>query len=261
MDGQTFDALARLLAGDTDRRSVVKRLVAGALAGSFALRRGVARADDGGDEADDDPICGSGTKPCGDTCIPNARCCSGGVPGCPTNETCSDGTCGVVTGPGGPGTGCDVDADCTPDCTCHVGTCACDTGTKRCGNACIPTSECCGGCPSGENCSDGSCSGGTTPHCAAGTKRCGDACIQGSECCHDGQRGCTTDQTCSSTGVCTDVAPPSSGGGTVGGGTARPPFCQSCKRGCERKCRSNGKRDPICRRDCTTKRCKACRYS
>ena len=93
--------------------------------------------------------------------------------------------------------------------SCRAQTCA-DKGMKDCNGSCIATSECCGGCGSGEKCSNGTCVAKT---CAEkGMKDCNGSCIATSECCGD----CPNGQTCKN-GSCVAAEKKCSDSGYYGG--------------------------------------------
>ena len=117
-------------------------------------------------------VCPSGKKDCNGSCISSSECCGG----CPSGKKCSNGTCvtdhthsyscpsgsqasscsssQVQTGT--PSKVCSCGATSGTCYTCRPKTCA-EQGKKECNGSCISTSECCGGCPSGQRCENGTC--------------------------------------------------------------------------------------------------------
>ena len=117
-------------------------------------------------------VCPSGKKECNGSCISSSECCGG----CPSGKKCSNGTCvtdhthsyscpsgsqasscsssQVQTGT--PSKVCSCGATSGTCYTCRPKTCA-EQGKKECNGSCISTSECCGGCPSGQRCENGTC--------------------------------------------------------------------------------------------------------
>ena len=66
---------------------------------------------------------------------------------------------------------------------CRKGRCRCKRGFQICQGKCIRTSECCGGCPTGQTCVNGQCAGCGT--CPAGQTCVNDRCVgcgQGGDC-------------------------------------------------------------------------------
>jgi hypothetical protein len=130
---------------------------------------------------------------------------------CAAGQLCQNNQCRTFTV--GLGQGCEVAANCSAG-TCQQGTCRCGAGTKECNGGCIGNNECCGNCPVGQNCQNGTCrtftvglnqpcqvqancSAGTcqqgTCRCGAGTRDCNGQCVPGN-CCTD--QNCTGGQQC-----------------------------------------------------------------
>jgi hypothetical protein len=146
MDGARFDRLSRLLAGQDDRRGVVRKLAA-AVAGISAA--GALQADEAAAAA---TACRKGRQ----TCSRNAQCCSG---------TCQLGTGFSLR---------------------DRNRCACEGGKTLCGPACVDTDtdrkncgECGRRCPNGVPCIDGNC---CVPNDVAGCKSDADCCNELSVC-------------------------------------------------------------------------------
>jgi hypothetical protein len=182
VDGNRFDNLVRELATPRTRRRIVGGAI-GALSGLVGFReaglaaklRGpgqICRSDENciaGSRCRKDArgrlycTCDSGTKPCGETCIPNAACCRDAE--CTSlNTPCATGVCakGICqTKPKRNGVSCDGGKCCDGSCAtcCHgVGQCA----------TCATASECPG---QDTDCTKRTCVSGLcgTSHVASGT--------------------------------------------------------------------------------------------
>jgi hypothetical protein len=121
-------------------------------------------------------VCDPGTKPCGESCIPDTQCCS--------------------------------NADCGAGSTCAEGFCTCDGGLM-CGESCIPQAQCCPGETSNLDCTCGAerqCSGsGVWSECMGGNPN--PECVAGGEmaCGNCGTQLCTANCTwtlCQGQGEC-----------------------------------------------------------
>jgi hypothetical protein len=182
MDPTRFDALARSLAGDQTRRSILQRLLGAAAAAVALAARPVA--------AKPNPTRCLGT---GRECTSDSKCCSGlctdkqrgrgTCAACRSGIVCGDiccpadalNGCTEINGPTGPVIGClcpcgttydhsknvcratrfcEGNGDCCSD-TCCNGTC-CNDGEMCCGGKCRKPEDCV--CPTGTGCSgDASC--------------------------------------------------------------------------------------------------------
>jgi len=223
MEGERFDLLSRLLAGQDDRRSIVRRItaavaglsVAGALnvdavaAKTSACRRGRQTCTRHGQccsgtcqlgngfsvRERNRCACDGGTTLCGTSCVDtdsDRKHCGACGRRCPIGVPCVDGDCCVPTG----GEGCRTSADCcNPAQTCNDGICECPSLEGICSDwdecrqdyiGCGDDLECCWG----EGCFDTS----TDPyHC----RNCWTDCSYG---------GTTICPTCTGSGcanVCT----------------------------------------------------------
>ena len=142
MDDKRFDSLTRTFASDTDRRSVLKRLLGGALGGSLAL---AGRGASAGSEKI--WIChatGSRTNPYVLIHVSNNA----------TKQGHGGHEDDLIPAP--------TDGQGTPYCPSDDGgNGGCGDGEKPCGSACIGEDECCTGgekgCPDGEVCESGTC--------------------------------------------------------------------------------------------------------
>jgi len=191
MDGRRFDEIARSLATSTDRRSVLKKLGAGAAGGALALLG--ARRDT---EA-------TSPRPAGATCVNNPQCASGLCdprtrrcvcpPGqvncngaCLVPATCQPGQCGIL--PNGCGGNLDC-GGCTLPQTCggggQAGVCGCtpqpDANFCTPGICNRPTNNCgqtvvCG-CTDRQTCSDGTCCGAIYQSCDPANDDCCNASV------------------------------------------------------------------------------------
>jgi hypothetical protein len=204
VDGEHFDAIARLLAAGHTRRAAL-RAAAGGLTGIALalLGRGAA--------AKPNP------KPCrseGRNCSKDDQCCSGYCRGQRGRQMCAACASDIVCGD-----------TCCPDnavngCTAQGG-CLCPEGTRynAAANACQP----CGGadtkCTGGDDCCGDSCCGGTC--CAEGDECCGRICGSG-VCC--GDRFCGDGEIC-----CGDECCPVGGSHTCREGKCID--CQVCRPG------------------------------
>ncbi len=199
MDDKRFDSLTRTFASDTDRRSVLKRLLGGALGGSLALAGRGASARSGKTRGDKVWVChatGSKTNP---YVLIHVS----------TNAT-KQGHGGheddLIPAP--------TDGQGKPYCPSGNG--GCGDGEKPCGDDCIPEDECCTkgkpGCPDGATCESGTCQPDDNGGCGDGEKPCGSACIGEDECCTEGEKGCPDGEVCES-GTCV----PDDGDGGGGG--------------------------------------------
>lgn len=254
MDGHKFDDLARRLAVGTDRRSVLKRLAAGAAAGALGLAgRGAGAAPRKKASSQKVAIChatGSKTNPYvliqvsanatkqghggheGDI-IPAPKDQSG-KPYCPGAGGCKD------------------DNECGTGKTCKDGVCECGAGSKPCGDACIPEKDCCTGgqpgCPDGKECDpagSGTCKP-KPPTCGTGQKPCGTTCIAQDVCCTEGQPGCAPGFHCDG-GSCV----PDSEDGTCPAGSELECCYAAVRRACRRQGGGrpgNGLGGRVCRR-------------
>lgn len=192
MDQDRFDDLARTVAGSGTRRAMLRRLAGGAL-GALVAGLGLSEATaqeqteashrcrnvggrcEQGDRCCAGAVCRGGRcdcrggrKRCGNRCIRDTACCTGGRTGCATNQTCINGAC--------------VSTICRPNCTDK------QCGADGCGGSC-------GTCAVGRACSaDGRCLPTCRPSC--GRRQCGpDGC--GGSC-----GTCRTGRTCTAAGFC-----------------------------------------------------------
>ena len=172
MDGPRFDRITRLLAGDGDRRQMLRALIVGG--GALLLGRDAAR----GQEAA--PCTKDADCPVGTICCAGGVCCEAG-PGAP-----------AAPPPGG----CQSDADCSAvadPCTtvrCRDGVCSAATVVCAAGSVCCGEGECCplpclsdADCPIAENdgctvarCLEGSCA--STPIDCGSDACCGGICLE-----------------------------------------------------------------------------------
>ena len=270
MDGQRFDALSRLLAAPTTRRSALK-IALGLLAGGGALAgRGVASADsceEGGDRCTLDSQCCTGvcnTDPALPLAVRNRCACEAGRTACRDDCAILDldrehcGACNVRCARG---------KVCCMGACVTAGTCTtCPAGMTMCAGKCVPLAEdekncgTCGACGVACAADEICCSG----HCAVlGTEfacsRCGDEC-ETDEVCTAGVCGfppgstcteipalCDSDEACCG-GVCIDVEHDESNCGACGSVCGAGETCcdgrcknlqtdtRNCGR-CERRCR------------------------
>ena len=177
MDGTAFDLLARRLATQRSRRTLLGGLAV-AFAGERLRRAAMASAQTADSSgvavcAEDADCSADSPDPCtGATCVDGA--CTYFIAACAPGYTCcGNGSCCPDGGP----TVCASDADCVvPDDPCAGGSCdngtcvtflvLCVEGTTCCGNgACCPVTDACrddGDCPSYPNpCLRGRCLSGT----------------------------------------------------------------------------------------------------
>lgn len=91
---------------------------------------------------------------------------------------------------------------------CRKGRCRCKSGFQSCQGRCIRKSECCGGCPAGQTCSNGQCTG--CGQCPAGQACVDDRCVG-----------------CGQGGDCTVFATSTTHTGELGGITGADAICQN----------------------------------
>jgi hypothetical protein len=165
MDRDRFDALAKMFATVSTRRSTLAVLSALGLAGGLTI-------------AEDAAARKKRKKKCKKKCGPCKKCKRGKCKPKPDGTACGGGK------------------------LCQGGACVCPAGQKVCGGACIDDTECCGACPQGETCCEnvgeckdvrnddgfcGQCANGQCPDgsfCANGA--CGLTCVQNGMACSTG---------------------------------------------------------------------------
>jgi hypothetical protein len=166
MDGSHFDDLTRRLAIDTDRRRLVRGLVAGlgAVFGLAALDRSEAKpADKPGGGGNPTGRCPTGFTNCRGTCVdlsdhPNH--CGVCNLQCSPGETCCAGTCTPIASFQSDPTNCGACGNaCATDAVCCTGVCRTATSFQddeancgSCGHVCVPSNE-----ASGTICIEGTC--------------------------------------------------------------------------------------------------------
>ncbi len=91
---------------------------------------------------------------------------------------------------------------------CRKGRCRCRKGFKRCLGKCIRMTECCGGCPAGQTCVNGQCTG--CGQCPAGQACVDDRCVG-----------------CGQGGDCTVFATSTTHSGNLGGVAGADAICQT----------------------------------
>lgn len=111
-------------------------------------------------------LCGAGTKPCGDACIPDTQCCDDSE--CGAASTCAEGFCTCTGGLVCDGQ-CIADAQCCPG---EISSADCMCGDKRTCSEMNVWSECLNGNPNPE------CTTGDSMDCGnCGTQTCTSNCI------------------------------------------------------------------------------------
>jgi hypothetical protein len=133
MDGRSFDAWTRRLAGPRSRRAVVAAALGGVL-GAVGLGGPVAADGDDDDDQGEDDDC----KRAGKRCKKDKQCCAGLV--------CDGGVCAPACTPTCAANRCGGDG-CGGTCECAAGRTCLSNGT--CALACSLTAECAAGCAGG----------------------------------------------------------------------------------------------------------------
>ena len=106
--------------------------------------------------------CGANAYCSGGSCYCNSGYTGNANSGCTKVDTCVSGGSSSCSGQTSSCSSSQVQTASCKDCsgttryTCRAKTCA-EQGKKDCNGSCISSSECCGGCPSGYSCKNGSC--------------------------------------------------------------------------------------------------------
>lgn len=232
MDGSQFDNLTRVIGrGFTSRRGLLRSIAGAAFALGLVDRRkapaiathcpGNTTECGGGRPGRPAPCCPSGYSCCplesGDEvcCYDELEYCDADRCGCLSiGSTCCVGADGGRTAcppdyfccplDSGNQTCCALEREiCDPTFTCRLAS-SCPSTRVVCGNVCCrtgescdPVSNACTTCPTGRQCSDGTC---LSSGCCAGETECADGSCIDTGCCPD-QRHCS-DGSCITTGCC-----------------------------------------------------------
>jgi hypothetical protein len=154
LDDCRFDNLTRIMAGESDRRTTVRKLAAGAAALAMLARAelGLAEGADVALEANckgNNAKCKKDKDCCSKKCTNKGKCqCAGNNAPCKRDNGCCSGTC--KSGKcecGDKGDYCKNNSDCCSK-TCRDHKCRCIKGGNRCGE----NKECCS-----RKCSNGFC--------------------------------------------------------------------------------------------------------